>query len=573
MDDVIVGIDLGTTNSAVGIVESGFPYLFADSEGRRTLPSRVWLGDDGETAVGYEADAAAERNASGQLIRSIKSKIGSTGQNLKEGHTPETVSALILSRLKEIAEERLEKPVQKAVITVPAHFNEAQRRATIEAGEIAGLTVERIISEPTAAALSYGLDKLEEDSLVAVYDWGGGTFDVSILKLKEGVFEVVSTAGDTQLGGDDFDLALARFAAGEKWDALSAKNRQSVLKESERVKKQLSETEEATFTTELSLPTSRVTQADLQRLGAPLLAKATQACRQAMSDAKILDPRSLDEVILVGATTRMPIVRDAVREVFGQEPDFSQHPDEAIALGASIQAGVLSGAVKDVVLLDVTPLSLGLETYGGLMNVLIPRNTTIPCRAGEVFTNASASQTALAIRILQGEREMARDNWELGRFELRFSPQPKGQFRVGVQFALDENGVLEVLARDLATDKDTVVKIQSAAVDVDDQKVGWMVEESVDFAFEDMDERVFTEARLKAEELLPAVDAALEQLGSELDEEEVNAIRESAEKVSDALKAKDATPLKAAVQELDAATESLAARLVEKAMDTQLGLD
>ena len=570
--EVIVGIDLGTTNSAVGIVDSGFPYLFADADGHRTMPSVVWFGDDGRVEVGRKASDCHQSSRSGTLVRSVKSQMGTGGNALPSGQTPESVSALILSKLKEVAESRVGHDVTKAVITVPAHFNDAQRKATLAAGEMAGLKVERLVSEPTAAALCYGLDKLEEESKVAVFDWGGGTFDISILQLKEGVFEVLATAGDTSLGGDDFDLALAKEAAGERWEKMPEAEQGALIVAAEDLKKRLSEEQSAAFPEELSLSKYKFSRLDLNRLGFSLLTRTKQCSRRAMSDAGVHSPRELNRVILVGATTRMPLVREAVTEIFEQEPDFSQHPDEAIALGASIQAGILSGAVSDVVLLDVTPLSLGLETYGGLMNVLIPRNTTIPCRAGEMFTNASAEQTAIAIRVLQGEREMARDNWELGQFTLAFAKQPKGQMRIGVQFALDENGVLEVLARDTTTGEDTVVQIESAAVDVGDEEVGKMVDESIDFAFEDMEERIFTEARLKAEELLPAVDEAMAQVGSELGEAERTGIETAAERVKGCLMKNDANELKQAVQELDSATEAMAARLVEKAMEAQLGL-
>lgn len=589
MSETILGIDLGTTNSAVGVVDSGFPILLANEDGRRITPSAVWLGSNGEVEVGQ---SALRRRAldSGRVITSVKRLMGRRFGEDSEfcvpmaraedggvtvlGRSPEQVSAEILKELKRIAEWRMETPVSKAVITVPAYFNDAQRAATKRAGELAGLEVVRILNEPTAAALAYGLDKLGEKSRVAVYDFGGGTFDLSILEMQDGVFQVLATHGDTRLGGDDLDGALARWAAtqgGVDFESLEPDARVKFLQESERVKCALSTAEETSFRVpfyegSLSLEVT-VTRADFEKQAAPWIGRTLRHCRQALADAS-LTAADLNAVVLVGGSTRIPAVRQAVAECFGREPDVSQHPDESIALGATIQGGVMSGALRKMVLLDVTPLSLGIETFGGLMNVLIPRNTTIPCKAGEMFTNAAAGQASMRIRVLQGEREMARDNWELGSFEVGFEPLPKGQARVGVQFRIDENGILEVLARDVATGADTIVQIRSAAVDVDDDAVEKMVSESVEYAFDDMAERVFIEARLKAEELLPAVEMVLAQgLANEDERIEIEA---TAASVREALASGSANPLKAAVQRLDVATEALAARLVEKAMDEAL---
>ncbi len=583
MSDAIVGIDLGTTNSAVGVVDSGFPILLANEDGKRIVPSAVYYGKDGTVECGA---SALRRRAMepGRVATSIKRLIGRRFGEEPEfplpvapgpdggvrvlGRSPEEISADILRELKRIAEWRLGHAVGKAVITVPAYFNDAQRAATKRAGEIAGLEVVRIVNEPTAAALAYGLDKLADKARVAVYDLGGGTFDLSVLEMQDGVFQVLATRGDTRLGGDDIDEALARWCAGD--EALDPATKVRFVAEAERVKIALSEKDEEFFrlpfydgNRSLEMPVRR---ADLEALVRPFIARSLACCRQALSDAGVT-PADLNAVVLVGGSTRMPAVRAAVAEFFGREPDLSQHPDEAVALGATIQAGVLSGALKKMVLLDVTPLSLGVETFGGLMNVLIPRNTTIPCKAGEMFTNAAAGQRAMRVRVLQGEREMARDNWELGSFEVCFEPAPKGQARVGVQFRIDENGILEALARDISTGRDTVVEIRSAAVDVDDERVGQMVAESVDHAFEDMAERVFTEAKLKAEELLPAVDAVLAASPDLVPDEERAAILTAADEVRAALAGGAANPLKAAVQRLDAATEALAARLVERAME------
>ena len=586
--ELILGIDLGTTHSAVGAVESGFPILLADADGRRITPSAVWFGPAGAIEVGRKA-LRRRRAEPDRVVTSVKRLMGRRHGEEREfcvpmersddggvtvlGRRPEEVSAEILRELKRIAETRLERAAGKAVITVPAYFNDAQRAATKRAGELAGLEVVRILSEPTAAALAYGLDKLGERSRVAVYDLGGGTFDLSILEMQDGVFQVLATRGDTRLGGDDLDLALARHAAGGAgvdFDALPGGAKVQLLEEAERVKCALSDREAETFRAPFydgsrSFETE-LRRADLEVLARPLIARSLTCCRQALADAGC-DPAGLDAVVLVGGSTRIPAVRAAVAELFGREPDLSQHPDEAVALGATIQAGVLGGTLRQMVLLDVTPLSLGVETFGGLMNVLIPRNTTIPCKAGEMFTNAAAGQTSMRVRVLQGEREMARDNWELGSFEVPFEPAPKGRARVGVQFRIDENGILEVLARDVITGRDTVVEIRNAAVDVDDAAVERMVGESVEHAFDDMAERIFTEARLKAEELLPAVDHALAAAAELVSEEERAEIADAAAAVRAALAEGLPNPLKAAVQRLDKATEVLAAALVERALE------
>lgn len=580
MSEVIVGIDLGTTNSAIGVVDSGFPLLLADEDGKRIMPSAVWIGEDGAVEVGRKA--LRRRGADGsRVITSVKRLMGreldaADKQNLC-GKSPEEISALILGELKRVAEWRLGHAIHKAVITVPAYFHDGQRQATKRAGELAGLEVVRIINEPTAAALCYGLDQLGERSRVAVYDLGGGTFDLSILEMQEGVFQVLATHGDTRLGGDDLDLAMATAMArraGLDWQALPQEQRVRWAVEAERVKCALSSSERETF----ALPfydgvnsfSTDLTREQWQEWMQPWIAKTIACCQKALNDARLL-PQEINAVVLVGGSTRIPAVRAAVEQCFGRVADVSQHPDEAIALGATIQAGMLSGAMKQMVLLDVTPLSLGIETLGGLMNVLIPRNTTIPCKAGEMFTNAVAGQKAMRIRVLQGEREMARDNWELGQVDVPFEPAPKGQARIGVQFRLDENGILEVLARDVSTGQDQVLVIENSAVDVSDEKVGQMVSESVEHAFDDMAERVWTEAKLKAEELLPAVDAALAMGRQWLSAEELAEIEQARAAVEQSLAGQDPNSLKRAVQRLDQATESLAAKIVEQAINQASG--
>ena len=570
---MILGIDLGTTHSAVGVVDSGFPILLADEDGKRIMPSVVWFGEDGQIEVGRKAlrRRAAEPM---QVVSSVKRWMGADRavdpalENV--GKTPEEVSAEILKELKRIAEWRIGSEVAKAVITVPAYFNDAQRAATKRAAELAGLEVVRIINEPTAAALAYGLDKLKAKARVAVYDLGGGTFAITILEMEGGVFQVLATHGDTRLGGDDVDRMIFSMLTAEIPE-ISETLRWKFMEEAEKAKRILSVEASCTlripfYDGENSIEKT-VTREELDALTKGWIAKTLKCCRQAMIDSG-LETGDLDAVVLVGGSTRMPAVRSAVSELFKHEVDVTQHPDEAIALGATIQAGVMSGAMRKMVLLDVTPLSLGIETFGGLMNVIIPRNTTIPCKAGEMFTNAADNQEKMGLRVLQGEREMARDNWELGKFEVEMEKLPKGQARVGVQFRIDADGILEVLAREISTGKDVVVKIASSAVNVDDAAVEEMVSASVEHAFDDMSERIFTEAKLKAEELLPAVEMILGQgLVEDGEKEEIDA---AYHEVKIALEKGAPNPLKEAVQKLDKATEAAAARLVEKAMEEAL---
>jgi molecular chaperone DnaK len=429
--------------------------------------------------------------------------------------------------------------------------------------------VERILSEPTAAALSYGLDRLQENAKVAVYDLGGGTFDLSILQLDNGVFEVLSTHGDTRLGGDDLDEAIAGLILREAGMGSLNTERSIRLKQAARAAKETLSTQETTVVLLPFLEGEKsveipLTREQVEKVCAPIIARTRALCLRALEDAG-LKSEQLDQVILVGGSTRMPLVQKLVAEVFDKEPNLSQHPDEAVALGAVLQGAILEGNLRNVALLDVTPLSLGIETFGGLMNVIIPRNTTIPAKAGEMFTNAVAGQSGMKIKVLQGERELAMDNWMLGSFEIPFPPSQKGAARVGVQFSIDADGILQVLARDTANGIEKIVEIKSA-VEVSDEAVEAMLAGSLEHAFEDMDARIFTEARLKAEEMLPAVESALEQLGSELSESEVLEIKKQSSEVISALASKETNRLKQALTALDHSTQTLATKLIERAM-------
>ena len=488
--------------------------------------------------------------------------------------SPEQVAAEILRKLKADAERALGMAVEKAVITVPAYFNDAQRSATKRAGELAGFEVLRILNEPTAAALAYGLERRGERTRVAVYDLGGGTFDISILELTGGVFQVLATNGNTRLGGDDVDSALLVFLEEERGLRIGdPASRARVLEAVVDAKHRLSEATEVV----LSLPfleggvssEVRLSRADLERVALPILERTRVHCLRAMADAQ-LENGPLQELLLVGGSTRMPLVRRLVADWFGLEPNCSRNPDEAVAEGAALQAAILGGTLREVVLLDVTPLSLGIETFGGLMNVILPRNSTIPCKAGEMFTNALAGQRSMLLRVLQGEREIANDNWELGRFELPFEPLPKGQARVGVQFEIDANGILKVLARDVATGKERVVEMASA-VEVSDEAVEKMLEDALENAMDDMNARALTEARLKAEEMLPALEKALALAGDRLEEFERKHIKACALEVSRLLNGGSAPPLKRAVAALDEATQTLAAHLMEQALQRSAG--
>ncbi|PLT34647.1 molecular chaperone DnaK [Bacillus sp. V5-8f] len=577
----IIGIDLGTTNSCVAVLEGGEPKVIPNPEGGRTTPSVVAF-KSGERQVGEVAKRQAITNPN--TIISIKRHMG-TDYKVKvedKDYSPQEVSAIILQYLKSYAEEYLGEKVTKAVITVPAYFNDAERQATKDAGQIAGLEVERIINEPTAAALAYGLDKTEEDQTILVFDLGGGTFDVSIMELGDGVFEVKATAGDNRLGGDDFDQVIidylvAEFKKDNGIDLSKDKMALQRLKDAaEKAKKDLS----GVTSTQVSLPfitageagplhlEVNLTRAKFDELSAGLVERTMGPTRQALRDAG-LSPSEIDKVILVGGSTRIPAVQEAIRKEIGKEPHKGVNPDEVVAMGAAIQGGVLTGDVKDVVLLDVTPLSLGIETMGGVFTKLIDRNTTIPTSKSQVFSTAADNQSAVDIHVLQGERPMAADNKTLGRFQLSdIPPAPRGVPQIEVTFDIDKNGIVNVRAKDLGTNKEQAITIKSSS-GLSDDEIERMVREAEENAEADKARKEEVELRNEADQLVFTVDKTLKDLEGKVDEAEVAKANDAKDALKAAIEKNDINEIREKKDALNEIVQNLTVKLYEEAAKAQ----
>lgn len=565
----IIGIDLGTTNSCVAVMEGGEPKVIQNAEGGRVTPSVVAF-KDGEIIVGEMAKRQAITNLN--TVQSIKRLMG-TRQTIDingKKYTPEEISAMILQNLKATAEAYLGEKVTEAVITVPAYFNDAQRQATKDAGRIAGLEVKRIINEPTAAALAYGIDKTNKEQTVLVYDLGGGTFDVSILQLADGTFEVISTAGDNRLGGDDFDQEIMNYLIEEfkKQEGIDLNKDKLALQRlkdaAEKAKKELS----GVTKTDINLPfismgpngpvhlNMSLTRAKFDELTHHLVERTLGPVRQALKDAK-LTPKDIDQVLLVGGSTRIIAVQEAVRKELGKEPNKSVNPDEVVAMGAAIQAGVLAGEVKDILLLDVTPLSLGIETLGGIFTKLIERNTTIPTSKSQIFTTAADNQTAVDIHVLQGERTMAADNKTLGRFQLTdIPPAPRGVPQIEVTFDIDVNGIVHVSARDLATNKSQKITIQSGS-GLTEEEIQRMIKDAEQYAAQDKERKEQAELLNESEHLIFSVRKAINDLGNQVTDKEKSDIEDIIAKLDKAIKDKDYDEVRKQKEALSKASEQI----------------
>ena len=574
----IIGIDLGTTNSAVAVLEGNESKIIPNPEGNRTTPSVVAF-KNGEIQVGEVAKRQAVTNLN--TISSIKRHMGDASYKVEidgKQYTPQEISAMILQYLKGYAEEYLGEKVEKAVITVPAYFNDAQRQATKDAGRIAGLEVERIVNEPTAAALAYGLDKVDHEEKILVFDLGGGTFDVSILELGDGVFDVLSTAGDNHLGGDDFDNKIIEFLVAEfkrdnGIDLSQDKMAMQRLKDAaEKAKKDLS----GVTSTQISLPfitageagplhlEVTLTRAKFDQLTLDLVERTKEPVRRALSDAG-LSASEIDQVILVGGSTRIPAVVEAVRKETGKEPNKSVNPDEVVAMGAAIQGGVISGDVKDIVLLDVTPLSLGIETMGGVFTKLIDRNTTIPTSKSQVFSTAADNQPAVDVHVLQGERPMAADNKTLGRFQLTdIPPAPRNVPQIEVTFDIDKNGIVNVRAKDLGTGKEQTITIKSSS-GLTDEEIERMVKDAEANAEADKKRKEEVELRNEVDQLIFTVDKTLNEIEGKVDAEEVKKAETARDELKAAVEANDLEAMKAKRDALNEVVQNLSVKLYEQA--------
>ena len=581
----VIGIDLGTTNSCVAVLEGGEPTVIANAEGARTTPSVVAFTKNGERLVGETAKRQAITNPD-RTIASIKRHMGENYHVEIDGkqYTPQDISAMILAKLKADAESYLGEKVTEAVITVPAYFSDAQKQATKDAGKIAGLDVKRIINEPTAASLAYGLDKAEGSHKILVYDLGGGTFDVSVLELGDGVFEVLATNGDTHLGGDDFDNKIMDFLADSFQKEHGVDLRQDNmalqrLKEAaEKAKKELSSAQ----TTKINLPFITVTadgplhldmdltRARFDQLTSDLVERSIEPMNKAMRDAGVTSA-DLDKVILVGGSTRIPAVQAAVQRVTGKEPFKGINPDECVAVGASIQAGVLTGEVNDVLLLDVTPLSLSIETLGGIATKLIERNTTIPTKKSQIFSTAADNQTTVDIHVLQGEREMASDNITLGRFQLSgIAPAPRGIPQIEVTFDIDANGIVNVSAKDLGTGKEQQITITSSTK-LSEDEINAKIKEAEQYAEEDKKKKEEVEVKNQAEGMLFETEKQMNELGDKVTADEKSKVDAAREDLKKAVEANDVEDIKAKIEALTQAFYPISSRIYQEAQQAQAG--